>query len=56
MVEIKSRKITKKEIEYYVCCKYCKKEIKGYTPGQVEYNLGIHIKAKHKDKEVIKNE
>ena len=45
---IKTRRITKKEIEYYIVCKDCGKEIKGSTQGQVQYNLDIHIKAKHK--------
>ena len=31
-------------------CPECKKEIVGYSESQVEYNLDIHIKAKHKDK------
>jgi uncharacterized protein with PIN domain len=40
---IKSRKVIKKEIEYFDICPECNKEIKGSTEGQVKYNLEIHI-------------
>lgn len=46
---MKQRQIKKEEIEFYKNCPYCKKEIKGNTKNQVEYNLDIHIKAKHKN-------
>ena len=52
---IKTRKITKKEIEYYDNCSECNLEIRGSTEGQVEYNMGEHIK-KHKRNKVRKNE
>tara|TARA_Y100000034_G_C6905867_1_gene420308 strand:- start:4368 stop:4535 length:168 start_codon:yes stop_codon:yes gene_type:complete len=42
---VKSRRIIKKEIEYYDTCKICKKEIKGSTENQVRYNLDIHVKS-----------
>lgn len=45
---MKSRKVTKKGIEYYEKCPHCEKEIKGSTESQVKYNLEIHIKSKHK--------
>ncbi len=53
---IKSRKVTKKEIEYYIVCKDCKKEIKGSTEGQVNYNLDIHMASKHNKRWDYKNE
>jgi hypothetical protein len=47
-------KTTKKEItQLSKKCPICKKEIKGYSESQVEYNLKIHIDAKHKE---VKNE
>ena len=47
---MKSRKIMKKRTEYFEECPYCKKEIKGFSESQVEYNLKTHINAKHKKK------
>jgi len=44
---IKSRKVIKKEIEYYEVCGDCGKEIKGTAKGQVEYNMSIHLSSKH---------
>lgn len=46
---IKSRKVTKEEIEYYDTCNRCGLEIKGSTEGQVKYNLDTHI-SKHERK------
>ena len=37
-------------ITYTVECPECKKKIVGYKPSQVEYNLKIHMDAKHKEK------
>lgn len=34
-------------ITYSVECPECKKKISGYKPSQVEYNLKIHLDAKH---------
>ena len=51
---IKSRKIIKKEIEYYSICGKCKKVIKGSTESQVKYNLDIHTRAKHKNNQSTK--
>ncbi len=48
---IKTRKITKKEIECYDECPECKLEIKGSTAGQVKYNMGEHIKKHERNKE-----
>ena len=45
---VKSRQITREEIEFYDSCNVCNKEIKGSTEKQVEYNLDIHMKAKHR--------
>lgn len=46
---MKQRKIKREEVEFYESCPYCKREVKGKTENQVEYNLSIHIRAKHKD-------
>jgi hypothetical protein len=46
---MKKRKNIKEKIEYYSNCPYCKREIKGSAESQVEYNMDIHIKAKHKE-------
>lgn len=34
-------------------CKYCEKEIEGYTKKQVEYLLKQHTLSKHPDKIII---
>jgi len=31
-------------------CKFCDKEIEGFTEGQVDYLMNQHILSKHKDK------
>jgi hypothetical protein len=51
MKGMKHRQITREEIEFYKSCPFCKREIKGKTKSQVEYNLEIHINAKHVKKE-----
>jgi len=45
---MEKRKVTKNITEYYKVCPVCKKEIKGTKKSQVEYNLKIHLEAKHK--------
>ena len=46
------RKVTKNR-EYLVeDCPYCNKAIIGTTKNQVEYNMLIHIHAKHPDKNI----
>jgi len=47
---MQKRQIKKEETEFYKKCPHCSKEIRGKTEGQVEYNLNIHITAKHKEK------
>jgi phage FluMu protein Com len=47
---MQKRQIKKEETEFYKKCPRCSKEIKGKTEGQVEYNLNIHIQAKHKER------
>ena len=48
--KIKKRNVEKKE--FVINCPYCKKEIVGYTEGQVRYNLDIHIMSKHKEEKL----
>jgi len=46
-------------IKYSVYCPKCNKKITGFSKGQVEYALGIHIKRKHTvltDKKKLKKE
>jgi hypothetical protein len=43
----KSKK-TIERIEYKKKCPICKREIKGTSESQVEYNLKTHIRQKHK--------
>lgn len=49
---IKSR--DKKTKVLYIICPKCKKEIKGSTPSQVEYNMKLHLAKHEKDKELKK--
>lgn len=34
-------------ITYKTYCPICNKQMVGYSPSQVEYNLKIHMDAKH---------
>jgi len=53
---IKTRKVTKKQIEYYATCENCGKEIKGTTESMVKHNLKIHEDSKECKKKENKNE
>lgn len=46
MGKIKSKDEVKKI--FYVYCPECKKEIKGTSPSQVEYNLKLHLETHKK--------
>ena len=46
---MKKRIINKEATEYYEKCPHCKKEIIGSTESQVQYNMRIHVEAKHKE-------
>ena len=51
-MKIEKREVEQKpkiKTEYFVDCPICKKEIKGTSKSQVEYNLKLHI-DKHKRK------
>lgn len=50
---MKKEKIQKREIariQYFIYCPICKQEIKGTKASQVDFNLDLHIKQKHKGK------
>ena len=46
---MKKTEETIKRIRYSKNCPICKKEMKGFSESQVEYNLGVHIKQKHSE-------
>lgn len=45
--KIKKRDVVK--IQYYIYCPICNYEIIGNSSEQVNYNLEVHIKQKHKN-------
>jgi len=50
---MKNRKIKQREEKrkvYFVSCPICKKEIKGTSVSQVEYNLKLHLEKHKKEK------
>lgn len=49
IAKIKLRPIEEKKIVIIGNCPFCDKKVKGSTPSQVEWNLALHIKQKHKE-------
>lgn len=45
---MKTTKTTREITQYSKKCFICKKDVKGFSESQVEYNLKVHIKQKHK--------
>lgn len=48
-MEKRTVKKTREEIEYQIKCPHCGKYIPGSTEGMAEWNMSIHLNAKHKD-------
>ena len=43
------RQVEEKRIVIISNCPFCDKKVRGSTHSQVEWNLALHIKQKHKD-------
>ena len=50
---MKKTKETIQRTRYSKNCPICKKEIKGFSESQVEYNIETHTRQKHQE---VKNE
>lgn len=49
IAKIKFKLIEEKKIVIIGNCPFCDKRVRGSTNSQVEWNLALHIKQKHKD-------
>ena len=47
IIKMKKTIITREITQYVKKCPICKKEIKGNSESQVEYNLKFHIERRH---------
>ena len=45
---MKEETIQREMIQYSKECPICKKSIRGFSEGQVEYNLKVHLEQSHK--------
>jgi len=49
IAKIKFKSVEEKKIVIIGNCPFCDKKVRGSTHFQVEWNLALHIKQKHKD-------
>ncbi len=49
IAKIKLKRVEEKKIVIIGNCPFCDKKVRGSTHSQVEWNLALHIKQKHKD-------
>lgn len=49
IAKIKLKSVEEKKIVIIGNCPFCDKKVRGSTHSQVEWNLVLHIKQKHKD-------
>jgi len=49
IAKIKLKPVEEKKIVIVGNCPFCDKKVRGSTHSQVEWNLVLHIKQKHKD-------
>ncbi|MFH1637031.1 MAG: hypothetical protein ABIB71_01235 [Candidatus Woesearchaeota archaeon] len=49
IAKIKLKSVEEKKIVVIGNCPFCDKKVRGSTHSQVEWNLVLHIKQKHKD-------
>lgn len=49
IAKIKFKLVEEKKIVIICNCPFCDKKVRGSTHSQVEWNLALHIKQKHKD-------
>lgn len=49
IAKIKFKSVEEKKIVIIGNCPFCDKKVRGSTHSQVEWNLVLHIKQKHKD-------
>lgn len=54
IAKIKLKLVEEKKIVLIGNCLFCDKKIRGSTHSQIEWNLILHIKQKHRDNEEAK--
>jgi len=51
IAKIKLKPVEEKKIVIIGNCPFCDRKVRGSTHSQVEWNLALHIKQKHKNNE-----